>query len=103
MFTFRVPIYYNKLQIDSREGIRNESHVPGVRILDGDICSYVFLGGMKDASLLFFGQTIFFVFLSYLNLTERMYIYIFGAYLTVFFAGFTYYSIFIMTPGGGTH
>ena len=56
---------------------------------------------MKDASFVF-GQTIFFVFLSYLNLTERMYIYIFGAYLTVFFAGFTYYSIFIMTPGGGT-
>ncbi|MFE4585270.1 DUF2626 family protein, partial [Bacillus subtilis] len=32
-----------------------------------------------------------------------MYIYIFGAYLTIFFAGFTYYSIFIMVPGGGGH
>ncbi len=58
-----------------------------------------YLGNMKDASLLFFGQTVFFVFLSYLNLTERMYIYIFGAYLTVFFAAFTYYSVFIMVPG----
>lgn len=58
-----------------------------------------YLGNMKDASLLFFGQTVFFVFLSYLNLTERMYIYIFGAYLTIFFAAFTYYSVFIMVPG----
>jgi len=62
-----------------------------------------YLGNMKDASLLFFGQTVFFVFLSYLNLTERMYIYIFGAYLTVFFAAFTYYSVFIMVPGQAGH
>ena len=55
---------------------------------------------MYQTSLLFFAQTGFFVLLSYLKLSERMYIYVFGAYLTVFFAGFTYYSVFLMTPGG---
>lgn len=58
-----------------------------------------FVGDMYGTSLLFFIQTVFFVLLSYLKLTERMYIYIFGAYLTVFFIGFTYYTTFIMTPG----
>ncbi|GIN89609.1 membrane protein [Siminovitchia terrae] len=60
-----------------------------------------FLGGMDKTALLFLGQTGFFVLLGYLNLTERMYMYVFGAYLTVFFAGFTYYTLFIMPPGGG--
>ncbi|GAA0345800.1 DUF2626 domain-containing protein [Bacillus carboniphilus] len=60
-----------------------------------------FLGDMVEVSLIFFGQTAFFVFLGYLKLSERMYIYIFGAYLTVFFAGFTYYTTFMMTPGAG--
>lgn len=59
-----------------------------------------YLGDMYTPSLLFFGQTVFFVFLSFLKLTERMYIYIFGAYLTIFFVAFTYYSTFVMVPGG---
>lgn len=59
-----------------------------------------YLGDMHTPSLLFFGQTVFFVFLSFLKLTERMYIYIFGAYLTIFFVAFTYYSTFVMVPGG---
>ena len=58
-----------------------------------------FLGEMYGTSLLFFIQTAFFVFLSYLKLTERMYIYLFGAYLTVFFIGYTYCTTFLMTPG----
>ena len=32
-----------------------------------------------------------------------MYIYIFGAYLTVFFIGFTYWTTFMMIPGAGGH
>ncbi|MDQ0156398.1 DUF2626 domain-containing protein [Robertmurraya andreesenii] len=60
-----------------------------------------FLGDMYNTSLIFFAQTAFFVLLSYLKLSERMYIYIFGAYLTVFFVGFTYYTTFLMTPGVG--
>ena len=52
-----------------------------------------YVGDMQPAALLFLGQTGFFVLLSYLKLTERMYIYVFGAYLTVFFIGFTYYDI----------
>lgn len=59
-----------------------------------------YLGNMKDASLLFFGQTVFFVFLSYLNLTERMYIYIFGAYLTIFFCRI--YILFCVHYGSRT-
>lgn len=60
-----------------------------------------FLGGMDKTAMLFLVQTGFFVLLGYLNLTERMYMYVFGAYLTVFFAGFTYYTLFLMPPGGG--
>ena len=57
-----------------------------------------YVGDMHSTALLFLGQTGFFVLLSYLNLTERMYIYVFGAYLTVFFIGFTYYDI-LLVPG----
>ncbi|WP_026689279.1 DUF2626 domain-containing protein [Alteribacter aurantiacus] len=59
------------------------------------------VGGMHEMAMLFFGQTGVFLALSYLNLTERTYIYIFGAYLTLFFVGFTYYTTFIMVPGVG--
>lgn len=59
-----------------------------------------YLGGMDKTALLFLGQTGFFVLLGYLKLSERMYMYVFGAYLTVFFAGFSYWTIFMMTPGG---
>ncbi|WP_409194071.1 DUF2626 family protein, partial [Bacillus cereus] len=37
-----------------------------------------YVGDMQPAALLFLGQTGFFVLLSYLKLTERMYIYVFG-------------------------
>jgi hypothetical protein len=57
-------------------------------------------GGLLPVALLFFAQTVFFLTVSYLNLSERMYIYIFGAYLTIFFVGFTYWSAFMMVPGG---
>ncbi len=57
-------------------------------------------GGLIPMSLIFFASTIFFLTVSYLNLSERMYIYIFGAYLTLFFVGFTYWSAFMMVPGG---
>jgi len=61
----------------------------------------LYVGGLNGTALLFLAQTIFFVVLSYLKLTERMYIYIFGAYLTVFFVGFTYYATFILVPSFG--
>ncbi|CAM4127474.1 membrane protein [Bacillus manliponensis] len=60
-----------------------------------------YVGDMEAVSLLFLGQTGFFVLLSYLKLTERMYLYVFGAYLTVFFIGFTYYTTFLFTPSVG--
>lgn len=62
-----------------------------------------YLGGMNKTSLLFLAQTGFFVLLSYLKLSERMYMYVFGAYLTVFFVGFTYWTTFMMPLGGGGH
>ncbi|WP_147802890.1 DUF2626 domain-containing protein [Alkalicoccus halolimnae] len=61
------------------------------------------VGEMVEASILFFAQTGVFIALSYLKLSERAYVYIFGAYLTVFFVGFTYYTTFIMIPGVGEH
>ena len=60
-----------------------------------------FVGDMYVASLLFLVQTAFFLTLSYLNLSERMYMYLFGAYLTLFMIGFTWYSEFILVPGFG--
>ncbi|WP_416149383.1 DUF2626 domain-containing protein [Salipaludibacillus sp. HK11] len=61
------------------------------------------VGDMHAAAILFFGQTGMFIALSYLKLTERVYVYIFGAYLTLFFIGFTYYTTFIMVPEIGGH
>lgn len=58
-------------------------------------------GGMEIAALLFLVQTLFFLTVSYLKLSERMYMYLFGAYLTIFFIGFTWYSEFILVPGFG--
>lgn len=58
-----------------------------------------FVGGMLEMALLFLAQTGFFLILGYLRLTERMYMYIFGAYLMVFFVGFTYYTTFVFVPG----
>ncbi|MDF2856602.1 MAG: rane protein [Neobacillus sp.] len=62
-----------------------------------------YLGDMNKTALLFLVQTGFFVLLSYLKLSERMYMYVFGAYLTVFFVGFTYWTTFMMPLGGGGH
>lgn len=62
-----------------------------------------YLGHMHTTSLIFLGQTGFFLLLSYLRLSERMYIYVFGAYLTIFFAGFTYWTTFMMIPGVSGH
>ncbi|WP_019414933.1 DUF2626 domain-containing protein [Paenisporosarcina sp. TG20] len=59
-----------------------------------------YLGDMYPASLLLLANTGIFILLGFLNLSERMYLYIFGAYLTVFFAGFTYYTTFIQVMGG---
>ncbi|MBM7552297.1 DUF2626 domain-containing protein [Thalassobacillus pellis] len=58
-----------------------------------------FVGEMMESALLFVVQTAFFITVSYLKLSERMYMYIFGAYLTVFMIGFTYYTTFILVPG----
>lgn len=58
------------------------------------------VGGMWPVALLLYGSTVFFVAVGLLNLSERLYIYIFGAYLALFFVGFTYWSAFIMVPGG---
>ncbi|MFC5713346.1 DUF2626 domain-containing protein [Thalassorhabdus alkalitolerans] len=62
-----------------------------------------FVGDMFNMALLFFAQTAAFLALGYMKLTERMYIYIFGAYLTLFMVGFTYYTTFLMVPEFGGH
>lgn len=60
-----------------------------------------FVGEMNNMALLFLVQTVFFFGVGYLKLSERMYMYLFGAYCTLFFVGFTYYSTFILVPGFG--
>lgn len=61
----------------------------------------LYVGDMHKTALLFLVQTAFFLTVSYLKLSERMYMYLFGAYLTLFFIGFTWYSEFILIPGFG--
>ncbi len=60
-----------------------------------------YVGDMLNTALLFLVQTAFFLTLSYLKLSERMYMYLFGAYCTVFIVGYTWYSEFILVPGFG--
>ena len=60
------------------------------------IALMAFAGDMIEMSLLFFAQTVFFVMLGYLNLTERTYILTFWGYMVVAFLGFTYWSVFEM-------
>ncbi|HLR14425.1 MAG TPA: DUF2626 domain-containing protein [Bacillota bacterium] len=61
-----------------------------------------YAGDMEIPALLFLVQTAFFLTVSYLKLSERMYMYLFGAYLTIFMIGFTWYSEFILVPGFGS-
>ncbi len=61
------------------------------------IAIMAFLGDLHNMAILFFAQTIMFVTLGYLNLSERMYLYLFGAYLTIFMCGFTYWTVFVMS------
>ncbi|WP_058307456.1 DUF2626 family protein [Gracilibacillus massiliensis] len=60
-----------------------------------------FVGDMVTMAYLFLAQTIFFLGVGFLKLSERMYMYLFGAYCTVFFIGFTFYTNFILVPGFG--
>ncbi|WP_174613799.1 DUF2626 domain-containing protein [Virgibacillus ihumii] len=60
-----------------------------------------YIGEMTNLSLLFLVQTAFFLAVGYLKLSERMYMYLFGAYCTLFLVGFTWYSEFILVPGFG--
>lgn len=59
------------------------------------IALLAYVGHMEVMALLFFAQTVFFLALSYMNLSERGYIYAFAGYLTLFFVGFTYYTTFL--------
>lgn len=61
----------------------------------------LYAGDMHKTALLFLVQTAFFLTVGYLKLSERMYMYLFGAYATIFFIGFTWYSEFILVPGFG--
>lgn len=60
-----------------------------------------YVGELYVAAVLFLVQTAFFLTLSYLRLSERTYLYLFFAYLTVFMIGFTWYTEFILVPGFG--
>ncbi len=60
-----------------------------------------YIGDMTTMAFFFLAQTGFFVLLGYMKLTERMYMYVFAAYLVFFFVGFTYYSTFLMEPTFG--
>lgn len=54
-------------------------------------------GHMTNMALLFFAQTAVFMFLGYMNLKEKTYMYLFWGYMLVAFFGITYWSFFRMT------
>ncbi len=60
------------------------------------IALLAYAGHMPIMALLFVAQTVFFLALSYMNLSERGYIYVFAGYLSLFFVVFTYYTTFVM-------
>jgi hypothetical protein len=105
IFTMYQAVHYNikSDRLREKEGNTMDRMFRVLGFWTGIFAIMFYLGDMKTTSLLFFGQTGFFVLLSYLKLTERMYIYIFGAYLTIFFVGFTYWTTFMMVPGQGGH
>ncbi len=51
-------------------------------------------GDMKEMALLFFVQTAAFVLLGYMNLAEKVYLYLFWGYMVISFLGITYWSFF---------
>jgi len=73
----------------------------GLAFWTGIFTVMFFIGDMNKTAVLFLVQTAFFLGLGYLKLSERMYMYMFGAYLTLFMIGFTWYSEFILVPGFG--
>ncbi|MFC7442306.1 DUF2626 family protein [Laceyella putida] len=61
------------------------------------VIALMFLAGhMYIPAALFVVQTILFVVLGYLKLTERTYMYLFGGYMFVSFVGMVWYSTFMM-------
>lgn len=61
------------------------------------VTALMFLAGhMMIPSLLFFIQTIGFVILGYMRLTERTYMYLFGGYMFISFVGMVGYATFMM-------
>lgn len=53
-------------------------------------------GNLMEMALLFFLQTVAFVVLSYMNLTERSYMLLFWCYMVVAFLGITFWTFFGM-------
>ena len=52
----------------------------GIAFWTGIFAVMFYVGDMINMSLLFLAQTVFFLGIGYLNLSERLYMYIFGAY-----------------------
>lgn len=58
-------------------------------------------GGMNQLFVLFLLQALAFILLSYLKLTERAYLYIFGGYMVAAFCGIVFWSFFVGVGGLG--
>jgi hypothetical protein len=54
------------------------------------------VGQMMPFAVIFFAQTLVFLLLGYLNLSERTYILIFWGYMFLSFSGIFYWSFFVM-------
>ncbi len=72
--------------------------MPGMYRVIAFICLLVaamtYWGDNVTLSLIFFGKTAFFAALSYMRLSERMYLNIYNAYMVIFFVSFVYYIFF---------
>ncbi|HLR80673.1 MAG TPA: DUF2626 domain-containing protein [Bacillota bacterium] len=73
----------------------------GLAFWTGIFTVMFYVGDMYKTAILFLVQTAFFLTVGYLRLSERMYMYLFAAYCTIFFVGFTWYTEFILVPGFG--
>lgn len=80
----------------SERGCYHGTYVSGTWLLDPGNRTYGFRRPYDGICAIVFAQAVAFVFLGYLNFSERTYIVMFWGYMIISFVGFTYWSVFKM-------
>src|SRR5699024_4180859 len=92
-------LVYNIIKMFLKEGENMDRMFRVLAFWTGIFTVMFYIGDMNLLAVLFLVQTVFFLTLGWLKLSERMFMYMFYAYLTICMVGFTWYSEFILVPG----